>query len=165
MINFSKKNCCKFFAFFIFLLSFLSALKISKADDDTIDYSGNDKHVEMSYNSSLNPTGAYTVSAWVKHETNVNDYQSIIYGECVFKEKDGERLYKFDTDFLEFVYDNSPIYIQNHILKDLSHIKTSEFVLMNFGVSESNLFFSAEYGKISKKYVTICKNIQNMGNV
>lgn len=80
-----------------------------------------------------------------------NDYQSIIYGECVFKEKNGERLYKFDTDFLEFIYDNSPIYIQNHILKDLSHIKTSEFVLMNFGVSESNLFFSAEYGKISKK--------------
>ena len=103
MINFSKKNCCKFFAFFIFLLSFLSALKISKADDDTIDYSGNDQHIEIPYNSELNPTGAYTVSAWVKHETNVNDFQSIITSRDDSSGRRGYMLYisnnKHGNDF------------------------------------------------------------------
>ena len=79
------------------------------------------------------------------------DHESIIYGNCVFKEKNGRRLGLYDTDFLKFIYDDSPYYIQKHILTDLSNIAKSEYLLSSFGVQESNLFFSAEYGKISKK--------------
>ena len=36
-----------------------------------------------------------------------NDHQSIIYGNCIFKEKNGERSYEFDNEFLKSIYLNS----------------------------------------------------------
>ncbi|MFL2534281.1 MAG: hypothetical protein ACJ0RM_04930 [Alphaproteobacteria bacterium] len=92
----------------------------------------------------------YKMCAKNAHE-KYSDHESIIYGNCVFKEKDGRRLGKYDTNFLDFIYDNSPNYIKKNILIDLSNILTSGYILNSFGIQESNLHFSAEYGKISKK--------------
>ena len=79
------------------------------------------------------------------------DYESIIYGECVFLPDKVYRLGSYDLSFLSSISDSLPEKLKLLVYNDISNIKNHEYILRNFGIFESNLNLSVEYGKISKK--------------
>ena len=70
---------------FVFIFSLLSiSQNIKAADNRSLSFDGEDDFVTIANDSALNPTGAYTIGAWFKHEGDnstpgkADDYQSII---------------------------------------------------------------------------------------
>ena len=89
--------------FFIFFL--LSISQNIKAADKSLAFDGEDDFVTIANNSALNPTGAYTIGAWFKHEGHnttpgkSNNFQSIITSRSQTTTERGYMMYLEQTTY------------------------------------------------------------------
>jgi len=96
MLNFFRHTYrLKIVKIFFFILFFLTISQNIKAADKSLSFDGTDDFVEISNNAALNPTGAYTIGAWFKHEgDNWHDhYQSIITSRSTTTSARGYMMY------------------------------------------------------------------------
>lgn len=188
-VFYKKKNTLNFFLYFFLIIIFFSSyfLLVQK----------NYKNLAIPYTSTVqgqnllqfsNSNGFFTPNEiidfinngdypkWYKLCANnafskYGDFESIVYGECIFIPNKSNRINEYDIEFLKYLKSISPLDIQKIIDKDLYNVSEYPQILKSFGVPESNLFFSAEYGKISKKlsrqilfsfpYNSLFRNLKN----
>ena len=96
MLDFSRHIYrLKIIQIFFFILFFLTISQNIKAADKSLSFDGTDDFVEISNNAALNPTDAYTIGAWFKHEgDNWHDhYQSIITSRSTTTSARGYMMY------------------------------------------------------------------------
>ena len=102
MLNFFRHTYrLKIVKIFFFILFFLTISQNIKAADKSLSFDGTDDFVEISNNAALNPTGAYTIGAWFKHEgDNWHDhYQSIITSRSTTTSARGYMMYLAQSNY------------------------------------------------------------------